>query len=137
MKTTGMIILAAALAGGTLAAQAAEQYTKSASHQASSSSATGNTSGNMSSSSGISVSTVNGQTTVTYKGQEVFRGATSGKVSALSSNENGTEYAAAFDGDKVLWENTEGAAGHLKPAGGAPGANPSPKKQGSKHRVDA
>ena len=133
MNTTGMIILAAALAGGTLAAQAAGKQTKSVSHQAASGGAPGNTY----SSSGISVSTVNGQTTVTYKGQEVFRGATSGKVSAKSSSENGTEYAAAFDGDKVLWENTEGAAGHVKSAGGGPGANPALKKLGIKHRTDA
>ena len=64
--------------------------------------------------SSISAKTENGQTKIIYKGKQVFAGPTSGKVSALCSNENGTEYAAAFDGDKMLWENTPGASGHLK-----------------------
>jgi hypothetical protein len=60
------------------------------------------------------VRNVNGQTTVTYKGEEVFSGQTTGAVSGRSSSVNGTEYAAAFDGDKVLWENVSGAAEQLK-----------------------
>jgi hypothetical protein len=76
---------------------------------------------------GISVKTVNGQTTVSYKGKEVFSGATSGSVSGRSSSVNGTEYAAAFDGDKVLWENVSGAAQQLKACGAAPLA-PDPAK---------
>ena len=63
---------------------------------------------------GISAQTVNGQTVVSYKGQEVFKGTTSGMVSTYSSNINGEELAAAFDGDKVLWENTSGAAAKLR-----------------------
>ena len=67
--------------------------------------------------SGISARTENGQTTIMYKGKQVFNGPATGQVSALSSNENGTEYAAAFDGDKVLWENSSDAAKHLKRKG--------------------
>jgi hypothetical protein len=62
----------------------------------------------------INVTSENGQTKVVYKGQEVFSGPTSGQVSAQAVNDNGQEYAAAFDGDKVIWENTPGAASHLK-----------------------
>ena len=53
-----------------------------------------------------------------YKGKEVFAGRTKGMVTAKASSENGTEYAAAFDGKKVLWENVPGAAKHVKEAGG-------------------
>lgn len=77
--------------------------------------------------SGISVKTVNGQTTVTYQGKEVFSGPTSGTVSGRSSSVNGTEVAAAFDGDKVLWESGSGAAEKLK-AGVTPPLTPEPKK---------
>ncbi|MBM3878081.1 MAG: hypothetical protein FJ386_15445 [Verrucomicrobia bacterium] len=65
-------------------------------------------------SSGISVSNRNGDVTVTWKGKVVFTGKAAGRVSAKSSNENGTEFAAAFDGDKVLWENVPGAGEKLK-----------------------
>ncbi len=67
-----------------------------------------------SSSGGLSARTVNGQTTITHNGKEVFSGPTTGMVSTRSMNNNGTELAAAFDGDKVLWENTSGAAEHLR-----------------------
>ena len=66
----------------------------------------------------IRVTSENGQTKVYYKGREVFAGQSSGKVSARAINENGQEYAAAFDEDKVLWENTPGAAQHLQEKGG-------------------
>jgi hypothetical protein len=66
-------------------------------------------------SSGMSTKTENGQTTITYNGQQVFTGPTTGQVSTRTMNENGQEYAAAFDGKKVLWENMSGAAEHLKP----------------------
>ena len=66
------------------------------------------------SSSGLQANTVNGKTTITYNGQQVYSGQTTGMVSTKASNENGEEYAAAFDGDKVLWENRSGAAEKLK-----------------------
>ena len=62
----------------------------------------------------ISVKTVTGQSTITYNGKDVFTGHTKGMVTAKASSENGTEYAAAFDGKKVLWENVPGAAKHVK-----------------------
>ena len=63
---------------------------------------------------GISAKTVNGKTTITYKGEEVFSGPTSGRVSTKAVNINGEESAAAFDGDKVLWESKSGAADALR-----------------------
>lgn len=63
---------------------------------------------------GISSTTKNGKTTVTYKGKQVFSGSTAGVVMTRSASENGKEWAAAFDGDKVLWENEPGASQHLK-----------------------
>jgi len=62
----------------------------------------------------ISVSTVNGQTTVTLNGKKVWSGVTTGQVTGKASSINGKEYAAAFDGTKVLWESEKGAAGKLK-----------------------
>jgi hypothetical protein len=63
---------------------------------------------------GISVSNRNGDVTVTWKGKVVFTGKATGKVSGKASNENGVELAAAFDDDKVLWENVPGAGAKLK-----------------------
>jgi hypothetical protein len=64
--------------------------------------------------SGISVSTVNGQTVAYWNGEQVFPGPTKGKVFANCFNMNGTQYAAAFNGDTVIWENVPGAAEHFK-----------------------
>lgn len=64
--------------------------------------------------SSLSVSTVNGQTTVIYNGKEVFSGPTNGKVTSRSVSRNGKNYAAAWDGDTVIWENVKGAAGQAK-----------------------
>jgi membrane-associated protease RseP (regulator of RpoE activity) len=67
----------------------------------------------VSSDTGISSLTKNGQTTVTYKGKQVFSGPTTGAISTQSVIENDKEWAAVFDGKKVLWENVPGAARHL------------------------
>jgi membrane-associated protease RseP (regulator of RpoE activity) len=66
------------------------------------------------SSAGISARTENGSTTITYNGEQVFSGPTSGRISTQCISENGSDYAAAFDGDKVLWENKPGSAARLK-----------------------
>jgi hypothetical protein len=63
---------------------------------------------------GISVSTANGKTTIVYQGKEVWTGKTTGKATGRSKSVDGTQYAAAFDGDKVLWENVPGAAKKVK-----------------------
>ena len=63
---------------------------------------------------GISVSSANGVTTVTYKNKQVWSGKTTGRVAGLSKVVNGTEYAAAFVGDKVIWESAPGAAKKVK-----------------------
>lgn len=70
---------------------------------------------------GVEVSTDNGESVVKYEGKQVWRGRTSGDVSARSKTENGKAYAAAFDGGKVIWENVPGAA---KKVGGPPPKGP-------------
>jgi len=62
----------------------------------------------------LSVTTTNGLTTVSYKGQTVFQGQTHGSVAARSKSVNGEDSAAVFDGDQVLWENAPGAAERVK-----------------------
>jgi hypothetical protein len=64
--------------------------------------------------SGISVNNINGQTTVTWNGEQVFSGPTKGFVSTRCNSVNGTQYAAAFDGNAVIWENVPGAAEKLR-----------------------
>jgi hypothetical protein len=59
---------------------------------------------------GISVSTANGKTTVVYNHKEVWTGKATGKVSGRAKVVDGIEYAAAFDGAKVIWESKPGAA---------------------------
>lgn len=63
---------------------------------------------------GISVSTSNGKTTVVYQGKEVWTGKTTGKVTGKAKAVDGKEYAAAFDGEKVIWENIPGAGAKVK-----------------------
>lgn len=63
---------------------------------------------------GIKVATKDGKATVTYKGKSVWTGKVKGRVTGLARTVNGTEYAAAFEGNKVLWENVKGAAKQVK-----------------------
>ncbi len=63
---------------------------------------------------GITVSTTNGKTTVSYKGKEVWTGKPSAKISGRTKLVGNQEYAAAFDGDKVIWENVPGAGAKVK-----------------------
>ncbi len=65
-------------------------------------------------SAGINVSTSNGRTTIAYQGKEVWSGKTTGKVTGKAKSVDGVDYAAAFDGDKVIWQNVAGASRHLK-----------------------
>jgi hypothetical protein len=126
--------LAAALA---MAAQGGEKSGK-ASNNAAAGGGSSSSSSSVSSGTGISVKTENGQTTVTYKGEEVFKGQTSGKVSARSSSVNGNEYAAAFDGDKVLWESASGASEQVKASGiELPSLDKTPKKASKKRRSES
>jgi hypothetical protein len=71
--------------------------------------------------SGISVSTVNGQSVVSLNGKEIYRGPATGAVSTRSFNLNGVEYSAVYDGDKLLWENVPGAAKQMQPQPGGAG----------------
>lgn len=67
---------------------------------------------------------INGKGTVTYKGQEVWKGEVkSDQLTAIAKASNGkeskysegTELAAVWDGDKLVWENIHGAANDLQP----------------------
>lgn len=63
---------------------------------------------------GISVSTQNGVSTVTCQGKQVWSGKTTGKVLGRSKMVGDVSYAAAFDGNKVIWENVPGAGAKVK-----------------------
>ena len=71
----------------------------------------------------LSTSVINGKGTITYNGDVVWQGPVKNDLKAFSkvttSNENGQqeniEYAAAWDGDKLVWENTPGAGAALEP----------------------
>lgn len=63
---------------------------------------------------GISVSTQNGVSTITYQGKAVWTGKTTGQVLGRSKTVNNVSYAAAFDGNKVIWENVPGAGAKVK-----------------------
>ncbi len=54
-----------------------------------------------------------GETSVIYGGEEVWRGKAGGAVSAKTKRTLFREYAAAFAGDQVLWENVPGAGQRL------------------------
>jgi hypothetical protein len=69
-----------------------------------------------SASTSLDVKTANGQSVVTLNGKQIYSGPTKGQVTSRSSNNNGVEYAAVYDGDRLLWENVPGAAEHLQPA---------------------
>jgi len=74
----------------------------------------GGTVKSVSSTASISVKTVNNETVVTYEDKEYPVGPTRGPVSAKAKSVNGVSYAAAFDGDRVIWENVPGAAQKVK-----------------------
>jgi hypothetical protein len=63
---------------------------------------------------GLVINFENGKSTVTYQGAKVFEGPTKQKATGVVKNVNGVQYAAAFDGGKVIWENTKGASAKLK-----------------------
>lgn len=109
MKTSFLAMLTAALAMMTASALTASAQPCPAHHHVSSSASTG-----------VHVTTSNGQAVVTFNGKEVYAGPAKGQVSSLSRNNNGVEYAAAFDGDTLLWENVPGAAQQLQAAPLAP-----------------
>ena len=63
---------------------------------------------------GITIKTVNGRTVIVYQGQEFSVGPTRGKLSAKTKSADGEDYAATFEGDRVIWENVPGAAKQVK-----------------------
>jgi hypothetical protein len=75
----------------------------------------------VSSKTDVSVSTVNGQTSVTLNGAIVWTGKAVNPRS-FSSAVNGEQLAAVLDGDEVLWENTPGAAARLQAQQASAGA---------------
>lgn len=65
-------------------------------------------------SAGVTVTTVNGVSTVTWKDKAVWTGKTANSVRAQAQTVDGVEYAAAWDGTRVIWENVPGAAEKVK-----------------------
>lgn len=71
----------------------------------------------------VSTSVINGKGTITYNGKKVWQGPVKKDLKAfskaVSSSNNGeqkkTEYAAVWDGNKLVWENTPGAGAALEP----------------------
>ncbi len=63
---------------------------------------------------GVKVTVANGKATVAYKGKVVWSGKAKSRVTAKARTVDGKEYAAAFDGKKVLWENVKGAAKQVR-----------------------
>jgi hypothetical protein len=66
-------------------------------------------------------------------GKEIYSGPTTGQVSSRSSNINGVEYAAVYDGDKLLWESAPGAAQQLQSQPGG-GLGLDPQQFAAQHR---
>jgi len=66
---------------------------------------------------GIEIKSTQGETSIRFEGKLVWEGTTSGHVAAKSSSINGDVHAAAFDGDKVIWENRKGAAAKVQGLG--------------------
>jgi hypothetical protein len=64
----------------------------------------------------VGLATVNGQTTVNWRGEEVFSGRTEGPVRSLAASVGRDEFAAVLERDTVLWENVPGAAQKAKSA---------------------
>lgn len=62
----------------------------------------------------LSTKSVNGNTVIVYRGREFPVGPTRGFVTTKATSIQGKDYAAAFDGDRVIWENVPGAAQQLK-----------------------
>ncbi len=62
----------------------------------------------------VAVSTVNGRTVVNINGKKVFEGETTGRVSSKSMNFEGAQFTAVWDGERVIWENTKGAAEQIR-----------------------
>ncbi len=70
----------------------------------------------------LSTTVINGKGTITYNGKKVWQGPVKKDLKAFSkatsTNEDGeqekTEYAAVWDGNKLVWENTPGAGAALE-----------------------
>jgi hypothetical protein len=66
--------------------------------------------------SSISVVSSQGQTTVTWNGKQVYAGPTKGDVLARRFTVAGQEFAIAYDGGAVVWQNHTDAVTKLKSA---------------------
>ncbi len=62
----------------------------------------------------ISASHNGDEGTVTYKNVKVWNGKVRKRLTAIARSIDGEDYAAAWDGKKLVWENVKGAAGKLK-----------------------
>jgi hypothetical protein len=78
---------------------------------------TGQTSGTtdvQSNNTDISIRTTNGSTVIVFQGRDISVGPTHGQISAKTRSFQGEHYAAAYENDRVIWENVPGAARQLK-----------------------
>ena len=57
----------------------------------------------------IATSSVNGDAVVTWNGAVVWQGRTQNALRAAAITTNGRDLAAAFDGEKTVWESEPGA----------------------------
>ena len=62
----------------------------------------------------LSTATTDGKTRVFFNDQEVFSGPDLGLITTKSRIVGEKAFAAAWDGDRLLWENVPGAAAQLK-----------------------
>ncbi len=70
---------------------------------------------------GIQAVSKNGEGKVTYNGEVVWEGKVEGQLKAVAKSVGGgdgkytdnTEFAAVWDGEKLLWENVKGASDEL------------------------
>jgi hypothetical protein len=110
-----------ASAGGATAAKSGVSASSGAGHHSGSVSSASTSAGastshshSASTSTGISVKQSHGETVVTYAGKDYNLGSVQGHVSTKTRTGDGVAYAAAYAGDKVIWENVPGAGEKLR-----------------------
>lgn len=62
----------------------------------------------------ITTSSVNGDAVVTWNGAVVWQGRTKNPLRAAAITADGKDFAAAFDGEKTVWENEPGSGAAVR-----------------------
>ena len=73
---------------------------------------------------GIKVETNNGEAVIHYEGKDVWRGKAKGQVRSAAHTIDGEKRAAAWDEERLLWENVKGAGKELRRHKPNPGLPP-------------